>query len=116
METRSVLLMTLAIHMVADRFDRGENRLRRLSLVHVEDDSASDFAVVHVVVDLGEVRSWQRLVQTLDLAGCCKGQSLRGVLSVSDVRADDSLGQEDRPEDGDLNVAVGRESNGNTPC
>ena len=62
--------------------------------------------MVHVIVDLGKVRGGKRLVETLDLARGSKGQSLGGILSVSDVRTDDSLGQEDRPEDGNLDVAA----------
>lgn len=79
--------MTLAIHVVADGFGRreGVGVVKRLSLVHVKDDPASDLAVVHVVVDPGEVRGGKGLVETLDLAGGSEGQSLGGVLSVSDV-------------------------------
>lgn len=67
-----------------------------------------------LTVDLGEISEGQCLVQSLDLASSSKSQSLVGILSVSDVGSDNSLGEEDSPEDRDPDVGVGWETNGNT--
>lgn len=67
-----------------------------------------------LTIDLGEVTEGQCLVQSLDLASGSKGQSLVGILSVSDVGTNDSLGEEDSPEDRNLDVGVGWETDGDT--